>query len=199
MATYQAIAVTGGAILNLLEGARPRPEFDNAQFALFQPADFARNTPPMREGVSLLLYRVDVNGATRNQPLRQTADGRFVRPGLPLDLHYLLTAWAETAQKQQRLLGWAMQSIDDHAILPSALLNHSGPEPDVFRPEETVELVFETLSVQDLAYAWQFSQANQQPSACLLARVVGLEPTRAQETGPPVQVRRFDLGRPDES
>jgi hypothetical protein len=34
------------------------------------------------------------------------------------------------------------------------MLNRYGPEPDVFRPEETVELVYENVSVQDTAYIW---------------------------------------------
>lgn len=195
MAFYPAIAATGGAILSLLEGSRPRPEFLNAQFVLFQPADIQKNTPPLKEGVSLLLYRVEINASVRNQPLRQLPDGRLVRPSLPLELHYLLTSWAETSQKQQRLLGWAMQIIDEQAILPSGLLNHSEPESDVFRPEETVEVSFESLSLQDLANIWQFAQTSQQPSVGYLARVVAMESSAPVESGPPVRTRAFGVGR----
>ncbi len=195
MAFYPAIAATGGAILNLLEGSRPRPEFVNAQFSLFQPADLQKQTPPIKEGLSLLLYRVEINASVRNLPLRQWPDGRRARSSLPLELHYLLTGWAETAQKQQRLLAWAMQTIDEQAILPSGLLNHSEPESDVFRPEETVEVSFESLSLQDLANIWQFAPTSQQLSVGYVARVVSMESSAPAESGPPVQTRVFDSGR----
>ena len=41
-------------------------------------------------------------------------------PALPLELHYLLTTWAETAQKQQRLLGWCMTALGESPLLLSA-------------------------------------------------------------------------------
>jgi hypothetical protein len=193
VATFQAIAATGGALLELLEGARPRPEFDNAKFLLARLSDVERNTPPLKEGVSLLLYRVEVNAARRNRPPRATLDGRHVRTGLPLELHYLLTAWAETAQKQQRLLGWCMQFLDEHAILPASLLNTTEPEADVFRPEETVEFVPESLSLQELANAWEFAQSGLQLSVGYVARVVELEPTAEPAAGAPVQTRQFEM------
>jgi len=142
MATYQAIAAIGEAILGLLEAARPKPEFANAQFALYQSTNFQN---PMEEGISLYLYRVATNTTRRNLPPHIGPDGRRYRPPLPLDLHYLLTPWARTAAKQQRLLGWSMRALEDTPILPAGLLNHYGTEPETFFPHETVELVCEPL------------------------------------------------------
>src|SRR5438876_9550859 len=151
MATYQAIAATGEAILGLLEAARPKPEFANIQFALYQASNFQT---PMVDGVSLYLYRISTNTTRRNLPPRTDAQGRRYRPSLPLDLHYLLTPWARTAARQQRMLGWCMRIREDTAILPTGLLNRYGTEAESFRPNATVELASEPTSSQAMINIW---------------------------------------------
>src|SRR5215216_5245028 len=126
MARHQAIATTGQAIIQLLADACPRPEFDAARFELYQLRDFQA---PIEEGVTLFLYRVSINGSRRNLPPTVGPDGRRYRPPVPLDLHYLLTAWAKTAARQQRLFGWAVRALQDVPVLPASLLNHYAPEP----------------------------------------------------------------------
>src|SRR4030095_6295974 len=106
MATSQAIAATGQAILGLLADACPKPEFSAASFELYQVSNFQT---PMEEGLSLYLYRIVPNRSGQNLPPSVGPNGERYRPALPLDLHYVLTAWARTAVKQQRLLGWAMR------------------------------------------------------------------------------------------
>src|SRR6187431_3104545 len=142
MAKYPAIAAVGVAILNFLENARPSTDFADADFDLYQSLNFET---PMKEGISLYLYRVAVNGSLRNRSTIVDFAGKRRHPPLPLDLHFMLTAWAKTAVQQQRLLAWAMQQLEEIPILPSGLLNlHSqGPEPDVFQPDETVEIVYD--------------------------------------------------------
>ncbi len=191
MATYQAIAAIGEAILGLLEAARPKPEFANAQFALYQSTNFQN---PMEEGISLYLYRVATNTTRRNLPPHIGPDGRRYRPPLPLDLHYLLTPWARTAAKQQRLLGWSMRALEDTPILPAGLLNHYGTEPETFFPHETVELVCEPLSLQEIVNIWDAFKPNLQLSAAYVARMVAIDSAVEISEGPPAQTRVFDFG-----
>ena len=126
MALSPAIAATSQAILGLVQSASLGGEFQSATFAHYQASNFQS---PMTEGVSLWLYRLTVN-ANRNQPPRVGRDGRRYRPPLPLDLHYLVTAWAGDAVKQQRLLGFAIRTLEDTPILPAGVLNQHGPEPE---------------------------------------------------------------------
>jgi len=142
MASFQAIAATGQAIIRLLADSRPQPEFSTTRFELYQLGDFS---DPMEEGISFFLYRVAVNGTRRNIPPTVGPDGIRHRPPLPLDLHYVASVWAKSPVKQQRLLGWMIRQLEDVPILPTGLLNQSGPEPDVFRPNETVELILEPM------------------------------------------------------
>lgn len=192
MATYHAIAASGQAILGLLADACPKPEFAGAHFELYQASDLQK--PTMEEGLSLYLYRVTVNSSTRNPPPRLGLDGRRYRPSLLLDLHYLLTAWAKTAARQQRLLGWAMRTLEDIPILPQGLLNYTS-EREVFRANETVEVIFEAVSLQDMTNIWEVAKHNQQPSATYLVRAVALESELDLSEGPLVQTRVFDYGK----
>jgi hypothetical protein len=190
MAQYPAIATLGQAIIKLLMVSRPVGEvFDKARFELYQVENFAK---PMEEGISLYLYRIGLNAARRNLPLRIGLDGRRYRAPLPLDLHYLLTAWGKSSERQLRLLGWAMRLIEDTPLLSSGLLNDIGPEPEIFFPNETVELVFDPLSLQDMYSIWSIMKVSQQPSASYVARAVALDSINPLTEAPPVQTRVFD-------
>jgi hypothetical protein len=189
MATYQAIAQISAAILAVLEAARPKPEFERATFKAFLASDFAS---PMDEGVSLYLYRIGAS-SRRNLAPRLGPNGEKYRPPLPVDLYYLLTAWAKTAEKQQRLLGFCLRELGDLPILPAALLNHAGPEHDVFHPDECVELVFEPVSLQDLANLWEPLKPNLQASTTYVARMVAIESDVTVSEGAPVQTRALDF------
>lgn len=188
MASYQAIAAVSRAIRGLLELACPRPEFDGARFEVYQAGDFQT---PMDEGVSLYLYRVSTS-SRRNLPSRIGPNGETYRPPLPLDLYYMLTAWGRTFEKQQGLLGFCIRELGNMPILPSGLLNHFGPT-DVFRDQETVELVFEPLTLQDFSNIWEPLKPNLQPSATYVARMVSIESTLQIPSLGNVQTRQFDF------
>jgi len=187
LATYHAIAVISQAILGMLAEAAPRPEFTGAQFELYLARDFQN---PMEEGVSLYLYRVGTS-SRRNLPSRLGPNGERYRPPLPIDLYYLLTTWARTSAKQQRLLGWCIRELGNTPILPAGLLNHYGPEPETFRPEESVELVFEPLSLQDMASLWEPLKPHLQVSASYVARMVTIESDVSVPDAAAVQTREF--------
>jgi len=198
MATYHAITATGEAILGLLEAARmqahPQQEFANLQFALYQACNFQN---PMEDGISLYLYRISTNTTRRNLPPRTDIHGRRYRPPLPLDLHYLLTPWARTAARQQHMLGWAMRILEDTPILPTGLLNRYGTESETFRPNETVELICEPISLQEIINIWDAFKSNLQLSAAYIARMISIDSRIEIREGPPAQTRVFDFGVPN--
>lgn len=193
MATDAAIHATSAAILGLLEAAAEgHREFDGAEFALLTAAGLQASSPDGLT-VSLYLYHVNVNASRRRATGQIDAFGMRHLPALPLDLHYLLTAWAKDAGMQQRLLGWVVRTVADTATLPAGLLNARSAEP-VFRPAETVELVWESLSQQDLYDIWEVARAKQQPSAAYVARVIELESPVAVAEYPLVQTTDLRFG-----
>jgi hypothetical protein len=188
----QAIAAVGQAMLGLLSDAIPRSEFPTAQFDLYQLSNFQT---PMEEGVSLYLYRIAVNTSRRNQPATVGDDGRRYRPPLPLDLHYVVSAWAQTAIKQQRLLGWTIRMFEDVSILPTGLLNHFGPEPDIFRSGETAEIFLESLTLQDFNNLWSLTRNNPPLSVGYVAKMINIESTMPMAEFAEVQTRDLRVGK----
>ena len=194
MATYRAIATVGQALAGMLKDASADTEFDGFKFELYQAGDF-KSDEALKEGVTLYLYRVAVNTTRRSLPPTTGPDGRRYRAPLPVDLSYLLTPWAKSAAKQHRLLGWAMRKLHDLTILPASLLNHYAPEADTFREQETVELVCDSPSPQDMTNILDPPDLAQQLSVVYIARMVLLESDVLLGEGAPVQTRVFEYAK----
>jgi len=179
-------------MLGLLSDAVPRDQFPNAQFELYQMSNFQQ---PMEEGISLFLYRIAANTSRRNLPPTTGPDGRRFRPPIPLDLYYIATAWAPTAVRQQRLLGWTIRMFEDVPILPTGLLNNYGPEPEIFKQGETVEVVLDSLTLQDLNNIWGVSKSSLQLSIGYVARMLHIQSSMAITEYAEVQTREFGVGK----
>ena len=193
MANHHAIAAVGQTILGVLSDACPRPEFEGCRFELYQSSQFSK---PMEEGISLYLYRVAANATRRNLPPRIDTDGRKHRAPLPLDLFYMLTPWARTAERQHRLLGWAMRTLDETPTLHAALLNHfAAPDRETFASDETITVIQEPISVQDMFNLWDFAKHNIQVSVTYVVRLVPLDSLVIEDVNAHVQTRGFDMGK----
>jgi len=191
MADYRAIATVTEAVLQLLRSNYRPEDFDQElEFKVFSAKDFAK---PLNAGVSLFLYRVFPNGASRTPPSRPTPDGRTFPTLLPLDLHLLLTVWGKEASLQHTIAGWMMRVLEDQPIFPAALLN--AVTPGVFRPHETVELSLTELTNEDLLRIWDTLVQNvYQLSVPYVARVLRIESDQAlAEGGVEVHQRRLRM------
>ena len=194
MGDFRAIMAVGSALVRVLEDARPLTGLPTFDVALGQPKDFPAPDPQITK-VVLYLYRVEVSPSRRHLPPRILPDGRRRRPPLAIDLHYLLTPCAISAQIQQQLLGWCIRTIEDTAVLPSGLLNSFGQGSDIFYEDETVELIWEPLSLQDMFNILEPIKPNVYPSASYVARTVGIESRETLEEFEPVQTREFRMGK----
>ena len=192
MATHQAIAAVSLALKGLLDLGLPKEEFPDAKIELLRPADFAGG---MAEGISLLLYRVAINGTPRNLPPRIAADGTRFRPALPVDLYYLLSAWADDADVQQSLLAWAMRLMEDTPRLAGNLINPFMPAESVFRADESVELICDALPQEQwLALFDRFAPALC-ASMTYVVRMVQIDSDKAMPDAERVRQRTFEIAR----
>lgn len=191
MANHRAIAATSTALAGLLRDRCPRDEFGQGlDVSLYQTRDFES---PMQDGFSIYLYRVAINGAVRNLTLRRSPDGRRFRPSLPLDLHYMITPWAQDVERQHRMLGWVMRLMEDTSVLSAGHLNHYMPETDTFAPHEGIELVCDPLSLNDYLTLWDRLRPRLPASATYTLRMVLIDSDLHVDDGAAVQTRRFDL------
>lgn len=197
MASPFAIAAVGMTLLRQLEADCPRSEFSGTpSFRLLHPGDFVE--PPLAEGLSVALVRVAINTSGRAQPPRRAADGRRMRPSLPVDLQFMVTPWAREPERQWRLLGWVMRYLEDHAILPAALLNQALTEREqpVFAPDEAAELFCDPLPVADYLGLWDKYKPRWQTSLTYGVRMVMLDSALPLAEGERVQVRELRHGQP---
>jgi|SRR3990170_467774 len=178
MASHVGIAGTCEAIVRILRANFDPAEFNNStlDFQVYVADNFLQ---PMDQGVSVLLYRIYHNGSHRTPPGR-IVNGRRQPTTLPVDLHFLLTAWAKTASRQHEIAGWMMRVLEDNPILPASLLN--AYQPGVFHDDEGVELALADLTTEDLFHIWEVMiQHVYQLSVPYVARRVEIESAQLRD------------------
>ena len=120
----------------------------------------------IRPVVSILLYRVDFNKTTRaSWSAVGSVDGNA---HLPVDLHYLLTAWADNADHEHRLVGRAMQVFEELGSLSGPLLHPDGN----WSVNEAVQLYLEDIGTDDLMRTFESLVCDFRLSIPYIARVV---------------------------
>jgi Pvc16 N-terminal domain len=192
VSSHAGVAGAMEAVVRLLRASYDPADFNGAvlDFQVYVSDDF---THPMEQGVSLFLYRLYPNPAIRTPQGRLLPDGRRQRAKLPVELHFLATAWAKKASLQHEIAGWMMRVLEDNPVLPAGLLNSY--RPGVFQPEETVTVALTDLSVEDVFRIWEVMiDHTYQISVPYLARTIELESMRADTLFPPVQERVFGPG-----
>ncbi|TYB64790.1 DUF4255 domain-containing protein [Nonomuraea sp. PA05] len=183
MAGFGGIAAVGKSLeLVLNTGYQATQPVDGAltQAVLVRTDDI--DPPAMalpRPGLSILLYRVDFNKVTR--PDWSAVGAEDGNAYLPLDLHYLLTAWADNAEHEHRVIGRTLQILERPAGLGAAQLLPGGD----WGPGESVQFFLEDLPTEDLMRTFDSLRCNFRLSVPYLARIVVIA-TNGGEPPPPV-------------
>jgi hypothetical protein len=197
MASYRAIAAVTETVIYLLESRYTPAKFDGNQleFKVYLAKDFEQ---PMDAGVSLFLYRIYTNDTHRTPKGRIDPNGQRYRTQLPLDLHFLLTAWGKDASLQHTIAGWMMRILEDTPVFPAGLLNKS--VTNVFHPDETVEIGLTQLTTEELFRIWEVIGNNAyQISVPYVARYVKIESEHLLAEGEAIQERTLDIWELEDS
>ena len=174
MADFTSIAAVGSSIsryLNLCFQERPPITDRTTNVFLVRTEDLNReiNILITLPSLSLFLYRVDYNKTMRSA---WAAIGhRDGESHLPLDLHFLFTAWAENADHEYRILGRAMQCIENFPIL-------SGPSLDPltnWATHEAIQICLEDLSTEDVMRTFDSLPVDYKLSVPYVARIVVID------------------------
>jgi hypothetical protein len=190
MADYRAVLAVSEAMRGVLRSSYQREDFDGTEleFEINTPQQFSARR--LQNGITIFLYRIYINGSNRIPAGRLDLSGRRQRPLLPLELHYLVTVWAQEHTLQHSLATWTMRTFEDNALLNAGVLNAGGSR--VFRPDEVVEICVADMRTEDLFRIWDVLAATPyQLSIPYLARVVAIESVVhvPSAEGPPVQTR----------
>jgi hypothetical protein len=141
--------------------------------------DSFRDLP--RPACTIFLYRVCVNPVMRNGPRVNVRSGVTSRPLLPVDLSYLITPWGKSSEDEHQILGAALQALYDQAELGRGDLVGSS-----WLPDDSVQLILETLSLEEHFCIWETVQLPYRLSLTYIARIIGIAPSETETTSPVV-------------
>jgi hypothetical protein len=140
--------------------------------------------------LSIFLYRVDFNKSMRAAwSAVGAADGKG---HLALDLHFLLTPWADNAEHEHLILGRAMQAIEDTPVLSGPLLYAPAtglPDEPTPTPTEAVQIVLEEISTEALMRTFDSLPTDYRLTVPYIARIVRIDTREARITPPVVDAR----------
>ncbi len=181
MANVFAVHSVGDSLVTYLRNSYPEPlrVAHPCHFALLSSGELNRLADP-ETTLSLFLYRVTVNEHLRN--LGRVNGGLDEHVPLAIDLHYLLTVWADSALVEQTLLAWVMRELFLHPILDASSLT---PEA-AWGPGEVVQVVPAELSNEDVMRIWDALQPPYHLSVSYIARVVRIDADVVESARPAV-------------
>ncbi len=134
--------------------------------------------------LSLYLYRVLINEHVRSQPVaRNSSDAPLP---LSVDLHFLISIWADSAAAEQTICAWAMSQLHQHPIMDVSSLTEEGG----WRNDDVVQIIPAELSNEDLMRVWDALAPDYRLSLSYIARVIRIDPEDSA-TGLPVVATRY--------
>lgn len=178
MAGFRSVSATGRSLRRLLE-LRFREEEPitgtATSVAIVRTEDLdPANLPTLvaRPALTIFLYRVDFN-----KTMRAAWSGVGLNDGrshLALDLHFLLTAWADNAENEHLILGRALQVIEDTPILAGPLLMQASD----WAANESLQLVLEDIDTEALMRIFDSLPVEYRLSVPYVARVTRIDGRR---------------------
>lgn len=192
MTNVLAIHSVGESLVTYLSNAYPadlRASY-NCKFRLVSSGEIANAQSEIHPTtLTLYLYRVTMNEHLRGT--RRAIDATHSDLPLSVDLHYLLTVWAESAPAEQVVLAWAMRQLQQHPLLDQSSLS---PEAE-WSPGEYIQVIPAELSNEDIMRIWDALEPSYRLSLSYIARVVRIDGDAQRAM--PVVARRLDWARPD--
>jgi hypothetical protein len=104
---------------------------------------------------------------------------------LALDLHYLLTVWADSAVAEHTILAWAMRQLHDRPILDVGALS---PEAG-WTPADFIQIIPAELSNEDVMRIWDALDPAYRLSVSYVARTIRIDPDQSPVGRPVVAAR----------
>lgn len=137
-------------------------------------------TPPPK--LTVFLYEIAEDPASRNRPpvRSRPPDVPTVRkPPMALLLRYLITPWGGDQPTQHRMLGRALQTFYDDAILDGAQLSGS-----LAASTDALHVTLTPLTLDQKSWVWYAIQKPYRLSLNYEFRVVNLDAAAEQEIRP---------------
>ena len=149
--------------------------------------------PPPKPLLTLTLYEVIEDPSARNRPTIRKIDrvtGNVITRRAPaaLLLRYLLAPWSGKVDTDHVILGRAIQTLYDNAII-------SGPDLQgtLFTAQEALKITMTPMSIEDRTHVWRSIESKYRLSANYEVRVVNIDAEKELQQAQ-VTSRRLDYG-----
>ena len=208
MSDYLAVggvsAVLQWLLTNALTSGGPTTVLSSPQPVTAMSPDLISTGTNEQPQINLFMYYVSLNPALRNLDLPSVngQGARLSNPPLPLNLHYLVTAYGSKQFAAEILLAWAMKVLHDNPVVPSATIQQAlsalvpaSPEATLIAhstlPQqlEHIRITPETLTTEEIYRLWAAFEAPYRPSTAIQVSVIVIQDTDAFKSNLPVQSR----------
>ncbi len=184
MANLRAINSVGSSLATFLQNTYPESlrEDYSCQFQAISSGELAQ-PGDLETSVTIYLYRITID-----QHLRGSAHYRetqSARQALPLDLHYLITVWADNSVAENLIVAWVMSQLHQHPIMDRSNLSSDGG----WSAQDQIHLIPAELSNEDLMRIWDALEPSYRLSVSYIARTVSIDPEAVVEPLPVVATR----------
>ncbi|MEX2283701.1 MAG: DUF4255 domain-containing protein [Gemmatimonadota bacterium] len=134
-----------------------------------ETAEANSTTQPKR--LSLFLYQITEDPFMKNRPEQRSNGVTQQRvPPMALRFHYLITPYADNAHANALILGKVLETLYDNSTLTI--------EDPLTQQTEEIRVIFETLSLPELAEVWEALKEPYRLSLAYQVRVPRLESRR---------------------
>ncbi len=184
MADYAVIAAAGRSIERMLNAAFEEEEpvdGSKTRAALVRTSDFEPNAVATSIGspaLSIFFYRVDFNKTMR--AAWSAIGSQEGRGRLAVDLHFLITPWADNSEFELRIIGKAMQCLETTPILSGPLLHPSA----AWSANESIQVVMEEITTEAVMRTFDSLPTDYRLSVPYLARIARIDSRQAQPDTP---------------
>ena len=173
------------------------------------PPDFITTGASEQPQLNLFMYYASINPALRNMNLPATdSNGATIgSPPLPINLHYLISAYGSQPYDAEILLAFAMQVFHNTPVVPratiqaalDALSQTSGPSNEVklvvksnlASQIEHIRITPEALTTEEIYRLWTAFQVHYRPTTSYQVSVVMIQNVQNYQSNRPVQRRAF--------
>lgn len=186
MANIYSINSVGSSIMQFLRNTYPQELRDAypCDFRIVSSGEMAESTEEFNTSVTLYLYRIIINEHVRNAPAANQHGSTQVP--LSVDLHFMLSVWADSAAAEHTLCAWVMSKLHQHPIMDVSSLTEEGG----WSSDDVVHIIPAELSNEDLMRIWDAISPFYRLSVSYIARVVRID-GEDSETGLPVVATRY--------
>ena len=125
-----------------------------------------------KPAISVYCYKVTVDRETR--PAWSAVAAADGLPRIPLKMHLLIAAYANSGEEELRWLGLAAQMLETESVLAGPMLDAAGE----WQPDEIITIVPDELALDSVSEAFQALSTNYRLSMVYIARVVCIQGSR---------------------